>query len=50
MGFKNNEINISNLEDKYLYKLTGNGWDINLVSKIFKKLFKEVKDGDKGMQ
>ena len=24
------------------YKLAGNGWDINLVSKIFKRMFKDT--------
>lgn len=42
MGFLNDEINIDGLSDTQKYKLAGNGWDINLVSKIFKNMF-EVK-------
>jgi hypothetical protein len=40
MGFFNDEINLENLSDTQKYKLAGNGWDINLVSKIFKEMFK----------
>jgi site-specific DNA-cytosine methylase len=40
MGFLDDEINIKGLSDTQCYKLAGNGWDINLVSKILKKLFK----------
>jgi DNA (cytosine-5)-methyltransferase 1 len=41
MGFLNDEINLDNLTDNQLYKLAGNGWDVNLVSKIFKIIFKD---------
>lgn len=40
MGFFNDEINLDGLSDTQKYKLAGNGWDINIVSKIFKRLFK----------
>jgi len=40
MGFLNNEINLEGLSDNQKYKLAGNGWDIRLVSKIFKKMLK----------
>ena len=40
MGFLNNEINLKGLSDTQIYKLAGNGWDVNLVSKIFKRMFK----------
>lgn len=40
MGFLNDEINLEGLSDTQRYKLAGNGWDINLVSKIFKEMFK----------
>ncbi len=40
MGFFNDEINTNNLTNNQCYKLAGNGWDINLVSKIFKRMFK----------
>lgn len=41
MGFLNDEINLDGLSDTQRYKLAGNGWDINLVSKIFKEMFKD---------
>jgi len=41
MGFINDEIKLDNISDSQCYKLAGNGWDINLVSKILKNLFKE---------
>lgn len=39
MGFLNDEINLEGLSNTQKYKLAGNGWDVNLVSKIFKKMF-----------
>lgn len=39
-GFDKNLIKFGNLSDSALYDLAGNGWDINLVSKIFKKWIK----------
>jgi DNA (cytosine-5)-methyltransferase 1 len=41
-GFVNDEINISGISDNQLYRLVGNGWDINLVSKILKNI--NIKD------
>lgn len=41
MGFVNDEINLEGLSDSQQYKLAGNGWDINLVSLIFKQMFKD---------
>lgn len=38
MGFFNDEINVTALSNTQQYKLAGNGWDINLVSKILKKM------------
>lgn len=38
MGFLNDEINLDGLSDTQKYKLAGNGWDVNLVSKIFKSM------------
>jgi len=35
MGFLKDEINLNGLSDTQKYKLAGNGWDINLVSKVF---------------
>ncbi len=41
MGFLNDEINLDGLSNTQKYKLAGNGWDINLVSKIFRRMFKD---------
>jgi DNA (cytosine-5)-methyltransferase 1 len=38
MGFLNDEIKLDGLSDTQRYKLAGNGQDVNMVSKIFKKL------------
>ncbi len=43
MGFLKDEINLDELSDTQKYKLAGNGWDINVVSKIFKNIFNEHK-------
>ena len=43
MGFLDDNINLDNLSDTQKYKLAGNGWDINLVSKIFKNLLGGLK-------
>ena len=40
MGFVNDEINLEGISDTKAYSLAGNGWDINIVSKIFKQMFK----------
>lgn len=40
MGFFEDEIKLNGLSDTQLYKLAGNGWDINLFSKIFYNLLK----------
>ena len=40
MGFLDDNINLEGLSNTQRYKLAGNGWDINLVSKIFKEMFK----------
>jgi len=39
MGFLDDEINLKGLSNTQRYKLAGNGWEINLVSKIFKQMF-----------
>jgi DNA (cytosine-5)-methyltransferase 1 len=41
MGFFNNEIKLNGFKDTHLYEASGNGWDINLVSKIFSKWLKQ---------
>lgn len=40
MGFLDDGINLESLSNTQRYKLAGNGWDINLVSKIFERMFK----------
>lgn len=40
MGFLDDNINLDDLSNTQKYKLAGNGWDINLVSKIFLNLLK----------
>ncbi len=40
MGFFNDEINLDGLSDAQKYGIAGNGWDVNLVSKIFTQMFK----------
>ncbi len=51
MGFLDDDIDLEGLSDSQRYKLAGNGWDINLVSKIFKNMFttqsEEKNDGGK---
>ena len=39
MGFNKNEINIEGLSYQQACKLAANGWDVNLASKIFRKIF-----------
>jgi DNA (cytosine-5)-methyltransferase 1 len=39
MGFVHDEIDISGLTKTQQYDLAGNGWDINVVSKIFQQMF-----------
>jgi len=43
MGFLGDEILLDGLCDSAKYKLAGNGWDINVVSLIFKKMFNNDK-------
>ena len=44
MGFLNDEIKFpKDINEVQKHKLAGNGWDINLVSKIFKEMFMEAK-------
>jgi len=40
MGFKDGEIKFCNQSYQQLCKRAANGWDVNLVSKIFKQIFK----------
>lgn len=40
MGFKDGEVNFANQSYSQLGNRCGNGWDVNLVGKIFNKIFK----------
>jgi len=40
MGFLDDKISLEGLSNTQKYKLAGNGWDINLVSNLFKQMFK----------
>lgn len=40
MGFLDDEINLNGLSDTAKYKLAGNGWEINLASKVLKNMLK----------
>tara|TARA_B100001559_G_C16496928_1_gene621301 strand:- start:1330 stop:2289 length:960 start_codon:yes stop_codon:yes gene_type:complete len=42
MGFKDGEIDFNNQSYQQLCKRAANGWDINLASLIFKKIFSQV--------
>lgn len=42
MGFLDDQIDISGLSDTQAYKLAGNGWEIQVVSKILLNLYKAV--------
>lgn len=39
MGFLNDEINLDGLTKLQKYKLAGNGWDVNLISKVLAEMF-----------
>lgn len=39
MGFFNDEFKFGNLSDSALYNLAGDGWDINIASKILRGMF-----------
>lgn len=39
MGFKDNEINFGDLTYNQICKRAGNGWDINVASLVFKKIY-----------
>lgn len=39
MGFIKDEINLTGLSDSNCYKLAGNGWEIGVASKIFRRMF-----------
>lgn len=42
MGFKDGEIKIDGQSYQQLCKRAANGWDINIVSRIFNQIFKQV--------
>jgi len=42
MGFKNEKINFGDQSYTQLCKMAANGWDINLVSQIYKNIFRQL--------
>lgn len=42
MGFNDNEFNFGEFSYQQICKRAGNGWDVNVVSKIFTKIFTEI--------
>jgi site-specific DNA-cytosine methylase len=44
MGFFDDKINLDGISNSQQYKLAGNGWDINLVRKIFENMFNVMGD------
>lgn len=40
MGFFNDEIKLDGLSDSNKFDLAGNGWDVNMISKVLKQMFK----------
>jgi DNA (cytosine-5)-methyltransferase 1 len=42
MGFKDGEIDFNNQSYQQLCKRAANGWDINLASRIFNKIFEQI--------
>jgi DNA (cytosine-5)-methyltransferase 1 len=42
MGFSDGEIKFGNLSDTQIYKRAGNGWDINLASKLIQKIINNL--------
>ena len=42
MGFSDNEFNFGEFSYQQICKRAGNGWDVNVVSKIFSKIFSEI--------
>ncbi|MDC3335794.1 DNA (cytosine-5-)-methyltransferase [Opitutales bacterium] len=43
MGFNDGQIKFCNQSYQQLCKRAANGWDINLVSKLYKSIFKQIK-------
>ena len=39
-GFLNDEVNLEGISDTQKYKLAGNGQSVNVVAKIFERMFK----------
>ena len=42
MGFTDIKLNFGNFSYQQLCKMAANGWDINLVAKLYKQIFKQV--------
>lgn len=41
-GFLNDEVNLGGISDTQKYKLAGNGQSVNVVTKLFKAMFKSI--------
>ncbi len=46
MGFKDGEIKLDNIAKTHLHNLAGNGWDINIVSKVLEPLLIEYMEDE----
>jgi DNA (cytosine-5)-methyltransferase 1 len=42
MGFENGEFDFGKHSYQQICKRAGNGWDVSLVGKIFKQIFKQL--------
>jgi len=42
MGFTDDEIKFGNLSDSQIYKRAGNGWDVNIASKLIKNIIENL--------
>lgn len=48
MGFLDDEITLEGISNSQQYKLAGNGWEINVVSLLFRELYKNHFQAPKG--
>ena len=45
-GFLNDNIDLSGISDSQLYKLAGNGWEVEVASRIMKNLYKSIQKNE----
>lgn len=48
-GFLRDQINLDGISDSQKYKLAGNGLSINVISRIFRQLFKDLEDNKENL-